>query len=289
MKEEQNGTENNSRKKKRFSPSILIPIGLIIVMAVSGTFFLRDYMAYKQAKDEYKALDQYVTEAPAAAESGSTAEVTQASSSAAEGQSEESEYYPDLSVDYEGLSKINSDFDGLLYLPSIPIRYPIAAGKDNEKYLHTTFEGTANASGSIFLDCNASKDFSDRNTIVYGHNMKNWTMFGSLKKFLSDDKLCASDPYVYIYQKDRVLKYEIFSYYLTTYECEAYNPIATDEEYDAFVKGAFKRSQYPGYDSNNGDIDFTERPCLLMLSTCSGTQHVDRLIVHAALVSTIPQ
>jgi sortase B len=119
--------------------------------------------------------------------------------------------------------------------------------------------------------------------------MKNWTMFGSLKKFLSDDKLCASDPYVYIYQKDRVLKYEIFSYYLTTYECEAYNPIATDEEYDAFVKGAFKRSQYPGYDSKNGDIDFAERPCLLMLSTCSGTQHVDRLIVHAALVSTIPQ
>jgi sortase B len=137
MKEEQNSSEKNGKKKKKFSPSILIPIGLIIVMAVSGTFFMRDYMAYKQAKDEYKALDQYVTEEPAAAESNSTTEVTQTSSSSAETEPEETEYYPNLSVDYDGLLKVNSDFDGLLYLPSIPIRYPIAAGKDNEKYLHT--------------------------------------------------------------------------------------------------------------------------------------------------------
>jgi sortase B len=288
MKEEQNSSEKNGKKKKKFSPSILIPIGLIIVMAVSGTFFLRDYMAYKQAKDEYKALDQYVTEEPATAESDSTTEMTQASSSSTEAEPEKTEYYPDLSVDYDGLLKVNPDFDGLLYVPSIPIRYPIAAGKDNDKYLHTTFEGTANASGSIFLDCYASKDFSDRNTIVYGHNMKNWTMFGSLKKFLSDDKLCASDPYVYIFQKDRILKYEIFSYYITTYECDAYNAVTTDKEYDAFVKNAFKRSAY-AYDQEKGDIDFSAYPRLLMLSTCSGTQHVDRLIVHAALVSTIPQ
>ena len=62
------------------------------------------------------------------------------------------------------------------------MNYPIVQAADNDKYLHLTYEGNYNFAGTIFIDYENSSDFNDCNTLVYGHNMKNGSMFGQLKK-----------------------------------------------------------------------------------------------------------
>lgn len=77
---------------------------------------------------------------------------------------------------------------GWLYIEALDISYPVVQGPDNDTYLHTTYEGTSNFAGSIFLDYQNQDDFSDGNTIVYGHNMKNLSMFGKLKQMKEQEK-----------------------------------------------------------------------------------------------------
>ena len=91
---------------------------------------------------------------------------------------------PDKGNIYVTLSRINPEFVGILSIPELDIRYPVVQGADNEKYLSTTFEGKENPAGCIFIDCDNSRDLSDNVTFIYGHNMKDGTMFGSLKKLL---------------------------------------------------------------------------------------------------------
>ena len=167
------------------------------------------------------------------------------------------------------------------------LTYPIAQSTGNDKYLHTTFEGTRNASGCIFLDSAASKDFSDSNSFIFGHNMKNGTMFGSLKQFLQKEELCDEDPYIYIYQKDQVLVYRIFAYYTIPVRDDVYDDFSGDDGYDAYVADARKHSVY--HASQDEKIDWSSRPNLLTLSTCYATGHVNNFIVQAALVEKVEQ
>ncbi len=97
---------------------------------------------------------------------------------------------PPLAVDFESLKAINPDVKGWLYIEALDISYPVVQGPDNDTYLHTTYEGTSrtNFAGSIFLDYQNQDDFSDGNTIVYGHNMKNLSMFGKLKQMKEQKK-----------------------------------------------------------------------------------------------------
>ena len=67
-----------------------------------------------------------------------------------------------------------------LRVGAIDISYPVTQGKDNDYYLHNTFENQPNIAGCIFMDHGCKKDFSDPNTIIYGHNMRNLSMFGKL-------------------------------------------------------------------------------------------------------------
>ena len=89
-----------------------------------------------------------------------------------------------FSVDFATLREMNPEVVGWIRFdePS-QISYPLVRGADNEKYLHTTFEGKENAAGALFVDADNAADFTDRNTFIYGHNMKNGSMFGQLRKY----------------------------------------------------------------------------------------------------------
>ena len=122
-------------------------------------------MEYSKGAAEYKELQEYVnTDAAAAAET-----VTDAP--------EDDFFMPE--IDFEALKDKNQDFRYWLYIPALELNYPVAQGADNEAYLYKTFEGEKNSAGCIFMDAGNSPDLSDRNTVIYGHNMKNRTMFGS--------------------------------------------------------------------------------------------------------------
>ena len=274
-------------KKKRRRFGWLIPAVLLVVFVFSFANFMREFLTYQQAENEYKELGKYIEVIPEGEEAPSDAEAEESTPEAPEEDEKEQYQYPNLQIDYDGLTATNSEFTGVIYIPVLNLTYPIAQSTGNDKYLHTTFEGTRNASGCIFLDCAASKDFSDSNSFIFGHNMKNGKMFGSLKQFLQKEELCDEDPYIYIYQKDQVLVYRIFAYYTIPVRDDVYDDFSGDDGYDAYVADAGKHSVY--HSSKEEKIDWSSRPKLLTLSTCYATGHVNNFIVQAALVENVKQ
>lgn len=155
----------------------------------------RHLPGYKTGTDEYRDLQQYTTEITKTPETPAPTktEEPQTESEPAEPSEPEPEPLsyptePPLAVDFESLKAINPDVKGWLYIEALDISYPVVQGPDNDAYLHTTYEGTSNFAGSIFLDYQNQGDFSDGNTIVYGHNMKNLSMFGKLKQMKEQEK-----------------------------------------------------------------------------------------------------
>ena len=279
--------ERAPEKKKRRRFGWLIPAVLLVVFVFSFANFMREFLTYQQAENEYKELGKYIEVIPEGEEAPSDAEAEESTAEAPEEDEKEQYQYPNLQIDYDGLMATNSEFVGVIYIPVLNLTYPIAQSTGNDKYLHTTFEGTRNASGCIFLDCAASKDFSDPNSFIFGHNMKNGTMFGSLKQFLQKEELCDEDPYIYIYQRDQVLVYRIFAYYTIPVRDDVYDDFSGDDGYDAYVADAGKHSVY--HSSKEEKIDWSSRPDLLTLSTCYATGHVNNFIVQAALVENVKQ
>lgn len=250
---------------------------ILAVLVISGYNFVTEFMTYKKASDEYEKLADMIQAAPETVES---APVKETAATPEQGEDEKpSITYPAMDIDYDGLAKVNDDFVFVLYIPALDLKYPVAHSHDNNEYLHTTFEGTNNPSGCIFLDEAGSEDMSDSNTFIFGHNMKNETMFGSLKEFDKQKDLCATDPYFYLYSKGKVRKYAIFAYYTVRTTDDMYLDFEGGDGYDDYVATAQSRSLFTPED---GVIDWSERPNLVTLSTCWSTGHVYNFIVQGA-------
>ena len=188
--------KQKKKQKKRGNPLwTLVFLAALAVFCFSGYKLIGIYLDYKTGTDEYRDLQQYTTEITKTPETPAPTktEEPQAESEPAEPSEPEPEPLsyptePPLAVDFESLKAINPDVKGWLYIEALDISYPVVQGPDNDAYLHTTYEGTSNFAGSIFLDYQNQGDFSDGNTIVYGHNMKNLSMFGKLKQMKEQEK-----------------------------------------------------------------------------------------------------
>lgn len=257
------------RSRKSCNPILLIiTILLLVVMGVSGTLFIRDIIRYQSASSKYKSLAEYFTIKDKPKKQAKKSEVVQ-----------EIAPYPAMDVDFKALSDINSDFIGVLYLPALDITYPVVHNKNNEEYLTCTFEGKTNPAGSIFLDCYASGELNGAKSIIYGHNMKNDSMFGKLNKFDSDSSMCADNPWFYIYMSGKVMKYRIFAYHITPVDSFVYDYVSDSNNYKSFVSKELAASTF----KNENNIDFSTQPKIVTLSTCWGSGHTHNFVVTGAL------
>ena len=269
--------------KKHLSTIILIVF--VVAFCYSGYQLYSIYHNYHVAEEEYDSLvENYVTTgvtpAPAQGQEGDAAQPVI------------EEPYPPLQIDFTALSAVNPDVVGWLYMENCAINYPIVQGTDNEFYLTRTFEKQVNSCGAIFMDNRNLPDFYDYNTFLYGHNMKNGSMFGRLKDLYREEGLCDQDPYFYIYLADgEVLKYRIFSYYITTDVSDSYNFVNDDAGYDAYVKTAKSRSAYTTtLGSEEYDTALADHSAMVTLSTCSGPSNGNqRFLVHGVCVADYNQ
>ena len=176
---------------------------------------------------------------------------------------------------------VNPDVIAWIDIPGLSISYPVVQGTDNAYYLHHLFTGEYNSSGSIFADWHNQPDFADPNTIVYGHNMKNGSMFGTLSHY-QDQALWEENPYFYLYVPGKVMEYQIFSCYAGYVGSEAYT--YAFPEADDFQNFLGKIRSYAGYDTG---VEVGETDRVVTLSTCVSSRRDYRYIVHGKLVEEI--
>ena len=187
----------------------------------------------------------------------------------------------DSVINFAGLKAVNPDVIAWIQIPALDISYPVVQGKDNAYYLHHLFSGESNINGSIFVDCHNQPDFTDQNTIVYGHNMKNGSMFGTLDKY-QDKELFEQHPEFYLYLPDKILKYRIFSCYAGRTGSEGYRyHFPEAEDFQTFLDTV---SSYRDYDTGT-ELSATDR--IVTLSTCVNSRRNYRYLVHGKLSSEI--
>lgn len=192
-------------------------------------------------------------------------------------------FYPDLQLDMEALESMNGDFRGWLYFPALDISYPIVQGEDNSHYLKYAFDGEKLNAGCIFMDYGASSDWSDRNTFVFGHSMRDGSMFGTFKDMIEDTTMCEGRPCFYVYTKEWVYTYEIFSLYKTRSSSDRYMTFESDETYDSYTQWALDNTMYVF------QADLRDRPNIISLSTCYGSAGTSRrIIIHGAMTAKEP-
>ncbi len=252
---------------------ILLVILCIVCLGVflfSGYKLFSKLSEYKAAQKSYEKMsEQYVTaETPAA----TTSPVSEADTS-----DEEKETSP-ITVDFTQLLTTNEDVCGWLYSKDTVINYPVAQGEDNNEYLHHLLDGTYNSSGTLFLDCECGPEFSGANSIIYGHNMKDGSMFNSLHSY-SDQAYYDAHPVMYLNTPKQNYKIEIFSAYICSYDSDTYTlSFASAEEYAAWVAKMKSQSTF------TSDTEVTVDDRVITLSTCTYEYDNARFVVQGKLV-----
>lgn len=184
-----------------------------------------------------------------------------------------------LNVDFTDLLKENSDTKGWINFNDI--NYPFLQSKDNEYYLKKSFDKKYNINGSLFVDYR-NNDFTDFNTVIYGHNMKDNQMFGSLKQLLEKEYFTNNgNDIIKISTVLANYNFKIISVYVIEDEDYYVTTSFTKTEFKEFINTIIKRSYY------NFEPKPLEQDKLLTLSTCNGYNGTNkRLVVHAKLIET---
>ena len=181
-------------------------------------------------------------------------------------------------INFDALREINSEVVGWIVMESIDISYPIVKAEDNDKYLGTTFEGKKNGAGAIFMEHTNQPDFNDCNTLIYGHNMKNGSMFGSLNKIL-EEAVYSKSRYFWICTPEGKYRYEIFSAYETPADGETYTLFSEPgEEFKAYLDAMKEKSALPQI-----TIPLTGNDKVVTLSTCTANS-ANRFVVQGKRV-----
>lgn len=180
-------------------------------------------------------------------------------------------------IDIAALQDVNPDVIGWIRIPDSNIDYPLVRGTDNDYYLKHTWDGIKNSVGSIFMEHRNSAEFTDYNTILYGHNMNDGSMFANIRRY-NTQWYWERHPYVYIATEDGVFRYEVFSSYESSIEGPAYGLSFHQEKTKAnFLISALEKTV----------ADLGIRPAMtdriLTLSTCSGMGYSNRWVLHARL------
>ena len=222
---------------------------LSVILLAAGVWIYQIISEYQKAEREYEQLQEYVKVEK------NTRDPENTKPNVAEDDKEGEKQEETVTVDFASLQAINPDIVAWLRIPGV-LEYPVVRGKDNSYYLNHTVQKTYNIAGSIFLDYRNERDFSDSKNIIYGHNMKDGSMFHVLRNYQDIDFFQKhTDMEVYL-PDGRTLNYQI-----TT--CEQ---VSADSEIYQIERGYVE-------DNKGNEI---------ILSTCSAKANI-RIVIKADL------
>lgn len=261
-----------SRRKKQIKSLLQgLFLGFCICLLLFSLWQLVSiFLGYRSGAKEYEDLQQYVLEEAAPPSVSDPVDTSEENS----GEEESSAPARMSRIDLASLQGINSEAVGWIEIPDTMICYPMVHTSDNLYYLTHTFRKETNKAGSIFIETANKADFSDLHTIIYGHNMKDGSMFAGLKEY-KKESYWKAHPYVYVDLADGSHCYEIFSCHDAPVTDISYTVgYAADDKYASFLDTLKASSLY-----DTGVAVGTE-DSVITLSTCTNNGK-DRFVVHA--------
>lgn len=193
------------------------------------------------------------------------------------GDSEAGKERAPLVVDFAKLQAENEEVQGWIYCEGTPINYPVVKGEDNSFYLNHSYDGKESASGAIFMDVSNRSGFADANSILYGHHMKNGSMFAGLEKW-ADQEYYEEHPQMWLLTPEGDYRIVLFAGYTTRSDSETYT-IFTDfcPEMEEYLKKCMEKSDF------RADLEKAGQK-FVVLSTCAYSFEEARYVLHGILV-----
>ncbi|MCI8513179.1 MAG: class B sortase [Lachnospiraceae bacterium] len=250
-------------------------VAAVGVMIFSGWQLFRIYSGYRQGEEEYEELASLSAELREKAYKETGGETA--------GSGEEPEVnggFPNAEANarwFAELRTLNPEIIGWIRIEGTVIDYPVMQTDDNDYYLTHTWQGTENGAGSIFLEAANAKDFEDYHSLIYGHNMKNGSMFAGLHSY-ADPSYYGEHSRIYLETPAGSREYQIFSCHMVEAEDELYQiDFSPGELYTEFVNRLRRLSEY------DTGVEVSGEDKVITLSTCKGNGAL-RYVVHAKLI-----
>ena len=263
------------KKQKRRLLYVLVLLLFAEIAAFSGYEVYKILTEYRQEEEASQQLQQFinleatqgaeiVTEPPETEADApeATEETVHTGETEAPAEAEtEPVYYP--VVDFESLTAVNPDVIGWIYIPDTNVNYPIVQGTDNRYYAFTMADGRDNAAGSIFMDYRNTPDFTDKHTVIYGHNMRNGSMFANIVDYKKSGYL-EEHPVGMIMTPTGNFRFEVIGGYVAELSDSAWQlEFAGEEDFGTWLEEAVSRIG----DRLGVQPSVTDR--IITLSTCS--------------------
>lgn len=190
---------------------------------------------------------------------------------------------PEKDLDFDVLHQENENIYAWIYIPGTLVDYPVLQHPtDNSYYLQHNIDGSYGYPGCIYTELYNKKDFSDRNTLVYGHNMADGTMFASLHYFENSQNF-EENQYIFIYMEDKVYVYHIFAAYaFPGIHLMKHFDYTDDVVYEEYLNDVFSGNYY-GFIRKG--VEVTTNNKIITLSTCIGGQPDMRYLVQGVLLN----
>jgi len=261
-------TEVIARNKKDAAIA-LVCVVLVIVAVVSIVKIVNLHSAEIKQEQEIQALQEEYT-----SESGDTASMPDESELVkktdgdlkTEPEDDPNAWYHDIDVDFAGLKEQNKDIVGWIYFEDEEsISYPLLYSGD-DYYLRRNYLKEEETAGSIYIDGNNSPDLDDAHTLIYGHNMRNLSMFGKLRYYKTEEDYLKTHRYFQLITESGIYRYEIFAYKdVSTLTGGIYTTWKyVDDDFKEFVENTICQGSYV-----DADIDIEDETHIVTLSTCS--------------------
>lgn len=256
-------------KRKIFYSAMIL--GFLSIGVYGGYQIFKELSEYQESADAYTDLEEYV-QLPEASDikNPDTIDSTESGESLAEQIS-----WP--VVDFEALWEVNPDCVAWIFIEGTEINYPVVQGEDNSYYLKHMFEGTWNSSGCIFLDFRVAADLSDRHSIIYGHHMKNGTMFSGLTQYKKQEYYDVH-PTAFLITPDANYQIELFTGYVADVKEDAWKvSFEFEEDFHHWIDAISEKSCF------ESQVLVGEEDRIITLSTCSYEFDNARFVIHGVL------
>ncbi len=273
-------------KKKRSTGEVLRRIALVICALVfltcAGYLIALGIESYQKTQSSRNTIDLYISAVDSTLERPENSGNSSISSEESDDGEEDETVTIAYTVDFDALLAQSSNVVGWIQVSGLDnINYPIVQYTDNNYYLTHDWDGQYSRYGAIFLDADNSGDFSDAYSLIYGHNMKNGSMFGTLKQYRDASFFAENGGIITIYLPTETRTYQIFSVRVVDASDESAYTIGFghDEQFGTYLQKMVAKSLY------QTGVSVSAEDSVITLSTCSGD---NRLVVHAKLVATVP-